>query len=308
VRGLGRTRSTRIALRVLLYGGALFVGVPLAFSVVMTRTFRPATTSRPPRGFEERAFLSDGLRLRAWLAEGDRQKPAALVIHGLGDSLESYLGHAGLFRERGQTVLLIDLRGHGASEGAYTTLGGLESHDVRAGMQYLRDHDLAQGGLVLMGHSMGAVAVLLAAAGQKDLRAVVVEAPYDTYRNTVAHHARLLYGLPSFVPLIPLAIRAAEWRAGFAADEVDAVAAARRIEAPLLAIVDGSDRRMTLEIVKRVFDAHPGPKRLWVAAGADHVGAFDHPDYRKVVLGFLDESSAARRPPGSGPFYLPVVP
>jgi pimeloyl-ACP methyl ester carboxylesterase len=284
---IAANRATRIVLRLLLYGGALLVGVPLALSHVMTRTFRSPVTSRPPAGFEELTLSSDGLKLRAWLAKGDPAKPAALVIHGLGDSLESYLGHARLFRERGDTVLLVDLRGHGRSEGKLTTLGGLESHDVRAGLRYLREHDLARGGLVLMGHSMGAVAVLLAAAEQKDLRAVIVEAPYDTYRNTIAHHARLLYGLPSWVPIIPLAIRAAEWRAGFDADDIDAVKAARRIEAPLLAIVDGADPRMTVDIVKRVVDAHPGPKRLWVAPGVDHVGAIDHPDYRKVVLGFL---------------------
>jgi uncharacterized protein len=286
----GRTRSTRILLRILLYGGALFVGVPLAFSYVMTRTFQQTATSRPPTGYEELALSSDGLKLRAWLAKGDPAKPAALVIHGLGDSLESYLGHARLFRERGETVLLVDLRGHGKSEGTHTTLGGLESHDVRAGMQYLREHDLARGGLILMGHSMGSVAVLLAAADQNDLRAVIVEAPYDTYRNTIAHHARLLYGLPSWVPIIPLAIRAAEWRAGFDADDIDAVKAAGRIRAPLLAIVDGADQRMTVDIVKRVVDAHPGPKRLWVAAGVDHVGAIYNPAYRKVVLGFLTEN------------------
>jgi pimeloyl-ACP methyl ester carboxylesterase len=287
LKSFGRTRSARILLRLLLYGGGLFVGVPLAFSYVMTRTFPSTSVSPPPPGFETVALSCDGLKLRAWLAKGDPGKPSAIVIHGLGDSLESYLSHARLFQERRLTVLLIDLRGHGASEGTHTTLGGLESHDVRAGMQYLRQHELARNGLILMGHSMGSVAVLLAAADQTDLRAVIVEAPYDTYRNTVTHHARLLYGLPSWVPLIPLAIRAAEWRAGFDADQIDAVAAARRIQAPLLAIVDGADPRMTAEIVQCVVDAHPGRNRLWVAEGVDHVGAIYHPDYRKVVLGFL---------------------
>jgi pimeloyl-ACP methyl ester carboxylesterase len=136
------------------------------------------------------------------------------------------------------------------------------------------------------------VAVLLAAADQTDLRAVIVEAPYDTYRNTVAHHAKLLYGLPSWVPIIPLSIKAAEWRAGFSADATDAVAAARRIRAPLLTIVDGADPRMTEAIVRRVLDAHPGPKRLWVATGVDHVGAVYHADWKVVVGGFLDEHAA----------------
>jgi uncharacterized protein len=302
MRSFGRTFGVRILLRLLLYGGAFFVGLPLAFSYVMTRTYHSAASSRPPAGFEELTLTSDGLKLRAWLARGDPRQPAAVVIHGLGDSLESYLEHARLFRERGDTVLLVDLRGHGGSAGTHTTLGGLESHDVRAAMQYLREHGLAPNGLILMGHSMGSVAVLLAAVDQPDLRAIVVEAPFDTYRNTVTRHARLFYGLPAWVPIIPLAIRMAEWRAGFDADEIDTVAAARRIRAPLLAIVDGADPRMPVEVVVRIVDAHPGPKRLWIAPGVEHVGAIYHPNYRKEVLGFLD---LYERPPDDAAMTKP---
>ena len=41
--------------------------------------------------------------------------------------------------------------------------------------------------------------------------------------------------------------------------------------------------------MRRVYDAHPGPKRLWVAPQAEHVGAVFHRDYWPSVLGFLDE-------------------
>ena len=282
------TKRGRVLARVLLYGGFVFVGLPLAFSYVLTRTLRAPVSPHPPAGYEQLQLVSDGLKLRAWLGRGEPGLPAFVIAHGLGDSLESYLGHAQALRGRGFTVLLVDLRGHGASEGSLTTLGGLESDDVRAAMRFLRENALARQGIGLMGHSMGAVAVLLAAADQPDVRVVVVEAPYDTYRASIAHHAKLLYGLPPWVPLIPLAIRAAEWRAGFAADSIDCVAAARRIRAPLLAIVDGADRRMPEPVVRRIIDAHAGPHQLWVAPGADHVGAFFHPDWTKVVLGFLD--------------------
>ena len=290
MRSFGKTRAAKVWLRVLLYGGFFFVGISLAFSQVMTKTYKAESLNRPPKDFEELQLISEGLKLRAWLIKGDIAKPATIIIHGLGDSIESYLDHTKIFRERKQTVLLVDLRGHGGSEGSHTTLGGRESADVRTGMQYLRDKQLANGGIILMGHSMGSVAVLLAAADQKDLKAVIVEAPYDTYRNTVAHHAKLLYGLPSWVPIIPLAIKVSEWRAGFDADQIDSVAAARRIHAPLMAIVDGADPRMTEPIVRRIVDAHPGPKRLWVASGVDHVGAIFHPDYQKTVKGFLDDN------------------
>ena len=239
----------------------------------MTRSHPLASLASPSGGYQELWLNSEGLRLRAWLAEAPGERSAVVIVHGLGDSLESYLEHARPLRERGHSVLLVDLRGHGGSEGSYTTLGGRERADVAAAMDELRRRGLATHGIVLMGHSMGSVAVLLAAAEAKDVRGVIVEAPYDTYRNTIAHHASLLYHLPAWVPTIPSAIAAAEWRAGFDADDVDAVAAARRIHAPLFAIVDGLDPRMPEAVVRRIYDAHAGPKRLWVAPDVDdHVG------------------------------------
>jgi pimeloyl-ACP methyl ester carboxylesterase len=261
----------------------------VAFSQVLIGTLRQ-TTSPPPVGYEEIHVSSEGLRLRGWLQPGATNRAAALVIHGLGDGLESYLGLATSLHARGHTVLLLDLRGHGGSEGSHTTLGGREREDVRAGLSELRARGQSINGVMLFGVSMGAVAALRAAAMERDVRAVVAEAPFDNYRASIAHHARLYYGLPSWFPLIPAAIAVAEWRAGFRADEVDAVAAARLIRAPLLAIVDGADPRMPEPVVRRVFDAHPGPKRLWVAPGASHAGAFLAPGYWREVTDFLEAS------------------
>ena len=47
---------------------------------------------------------------------------------------------------------------------------------------------------------------------------------------------------------------------------------------------------MPEEVVRRVFDAHRGPKRFWVAPGAGHVGASLQPDYWPVVEAFLAEN------------------
>ena len=273
--------------RLVFYAVVILVAVPLAFSEVLLRG-SPQTASPPRPTYVPGSVSSDGLRLRTWTRVGRPDKPAAVIVHGLGDSLESYVDRADVLHRRGHTVLLVDLRAHGASEGRYTTLGGREREDVRAAMDALRAAGQAGAGLMLMGHSMGSVAVLRAAAGQRDVRAVIVEAPYDNYRANVYHHAALLYHLPSWVPIIPITIAIAEWRAGFRADDVDAVAAARALGAPLLVIADGADPRMPETVARRVADAHPGLHRVWVAPGAEHVGAFLHPDYWPVVLSFLD--------------------
>jgi uncharacterized protein len=270
-----------------LYGTALFVGLPLAASQVLVGTARqPRGTAFAP--WEEITVLSEGLRLRAWVAPGTGGRTATVLVHGVGDSLESYVEPGAVLHRRGHSVLLLDLRAHGGSEGRHTTLGGREREDVRAAIVVLRERGLARRGLVLLGVSMGAVAVLRAAAEEADVRAVVAEAPYDDYRGTVAHHARLYYGVPPWFPLVPAAIAVAELRAGFDADDVSAVEAARHVRGALLLIVDGSDARMPEAVVRRVYDAHPGPKRIWTAPGAPHSGAASAPGYWETVLGFLE--------------------
>jgi pimeloyl-ACP methyl ester carboxylesterase len=291
VRPAFATRRARILARLALYGGAILLGLPFAASQALLGTIRqPVHDPWPP--WEAITVRSGGLRLRAWVAAGDGRRPAAVLVHGLGDSLESHADAGLVLRRRGHAVLLLDLRAHGGSEGRFTTLGGLERDDVRAAMRALRERGLASKGFVLLGASMGAVAVLRAAAEESDVRAVIAEAPYDDYRSTVAHHARLYYGLPAWLPLAPAAILVAEWRAGFDADEVSAVDAARRGHGALLAIVDGADQRMPEAVVRRVYDAHPGPKRLWVAPGAPHTGAANAPGYWETVLGFLEAAGA----------------
>jgi pimeloyl-ACP methyl ester carboxylesterase len=283
------SRRRRWLVRVAFYAAVIFVAVPFALSEVLLRV-RPEPASPPVPSYVAGSVTADGLRLRTWTRAGSPDRAAVVIVHGLGDSLESYVDRGDALHRRGHTVLLLDLRAHGGSEGPYTTLGGREREDVRAAMQALRAAGQAGKGLVLMGHSMGAVAVLRAAVGQPDVKAVIVEAPYDDYRASVVHHAWLLYRLPSWVPIIPITIAIAEWRAGFRADEVDAVAASRSFTAPLLAIADGADARMPEATVRRVAAAHPGPQRVWVARGADHVGAVLDPDYWRVVLSFLDDA------------------
>lgn len=285
--------------RVLFYGLALFAALPFSLSGMLVSPPPRQPVDPPPADAREVHPVSDGLKLRAWLFAGDPQKPAFVFVHGLGDSLESFAGSARRLHGRGHSALIFDLRGHGGSEGRHTTLGGFERDDVLAAMAFLRDGGFAHAGFVLSGVSMGSVAALRAAAGRDDVRAVIAEAPFDSFRGTARHHGRLFFHLPDWLPLIPLTVAVAEWRAGFDADDVDAVAAAARVKAPLLAIADGADPRMPEPVVRRVFDAHPGPKQLWVVPGAGHAGAILHPDYWPTVYGFLEKyglSASAPRP------------
>ena len=141
------SRRARIALRIAFYSAVVFIAIPLAFSQVMIKTVRQPVHPAPP-GFEEGRVVSEGLRLRTWTLRGQPDQAAFVVGHGVGDSLESFADLARHLNARGHTVLLLDFRGHGGSDDAYTTLGGREREDVRAAAQSLRDRGLAKSGLV----------------------------------------------------------------------------------------------------------------------------------------------------------------
>lgn len=273
--------------RVAFYGAVLFALLPFSFSQVMLRLPRqPASPVYPP--FEEAFVSCEGLRLRTWTVAGRPDRAAVVIVHGLGDTLESYVEHARVLNRRGHTALLVDLRAHGGSEGRDSTLGGRERADVRAAARHLRERGLAPAGIVFMGFSLGSAAVMGTAPDEPDVRAVVLEAPFDTARATVAHHGWLLYRIPAWLPLGRMALAVAGWRGGFEPGDIDLVRAAARLHAPLLTIVDGDDPRMPEAVVRRVYDAHPGPKRIWVAPGVPHVGAILRQDYWPHVTGFLE--------------------
>ena len=90
---LFHTRRARALARLVLYGGALLVALPVALSQMMLGTVRqPSHPVAPP--FEESWVRSEGLRLRAWTVRGRPERAAVVVAHGLGDTLESFTGVA----------------------------------------------------------------------------------------------------------------------------------------------------------------------------------------------------------------------
>jgi hypothetical protein len=68
---------------------------------------------------------------------------------------------------------------------------------------------------------------------------------------------------------------------------VSAVEAARRVRVALPLIVDEDDERMPEAVVRRVYDAHHGPKRIWTAPGAPHSGGSNALGYWETAFGFL---------------------
>src|SRR5262245_62116422 len=121
----------------------------------------------------------DGVRLAAWLVHGRPGAPAIVLGHDLGGSRDDLLNGAVVLNRAGYRLLLLDLRRHGQSAAARSTLGARERLDVLAAIQWLqqkaRDREEPIGG---WGVGMGGYALALAALETPALRALALDRPY----------------------------------------------------------------------------------------------------------------------------------
>lgn len=275
----------------------LFIVLPFGASYLITNG-RFRFPERNPKRPEELGLAvtpveftsSDGVLLKGWWNAGDDKKPVLIFCHGLNRSRLELLERAAESNHRGYGILLFDMRNHGESGNAYTTLGVHESRDVCAAQKFVKETAGARP-QVLWGVSLGASTALLGAKKCGGFSAVIAESSFLSLRETVAHHFRLVFGLPSF-PIANLITFITSVRMGFDADEGDVEAAVREIGLPILFIAGGQDRRMPPELAQRLLEAASNPqKELFLVPDAGHGDAFqtDREGYLKSVYRFLEQ-------------------
>ena len=236
------------------------------------------------------AFVSrDGISLRGWWSPGEASKPVLIFVHGLNRSRLEMLERAADANKRGYGVLLFDLRNHGESGRAYTTIGVFESRDVCAASQFVKTQAAGRP-QILWGVSMGASSAILAAKQCPGFSAIISDSSFLSFRETVAHHLKLYFHLPAF-PIANLIVAITGYRAGFNPDDGDVEAVVRTLDIPILFIAGGADRRMPPELATKMFQTAKNPlKQLLIIPGARHGEAFatDHVTYLNSVYSFLE--------------------
>src|SRR5262245_4803 len=240
---------------------------------------------------------SDGIPLRGWWNPGDASMPVIIFVHGLNRSRLELLERAAESSRRGYGVLLFDLRNHGESGKALTTIGIFESRDVCAASKWVSEKAGSRP-QILWGVSMGASSAILAARQCAGFASIVADSSFLSFRDTIAHHLTLFFRLPAF-PIANLIVAITALRVGFDPDDGDVEAAIRNLNIPLMFIAGTADRRMPPALAEQMYRAAPNPqKQLLVIDGATHGEAFskDRERYLNSVYRFLE---TVRYNPGS---------
>jgi hypothetical protein len=173
----------------------ILFGIALPYIMAAIMTYRPKVvpSTDPLREtgmtFEDVEFrASDGTRIAGWWipAQVGRRvvtsERTLLLCHGLGSGKANMIRVARLFVPHGYNVLLFDFRAHGASDGQLTSFGDLERHDVLAAVRWVKTNRAEQSTRLLgLGASMGASALIMAAADEAQGRAIDAVVVYGTF-------------------------------------------------------------------------------------------------------------------------------
>ncbi len=117
-------------------------------------------------------------RLFAWWLPAGDAAPTLLMLHGWGGNAEVMLPLAAPLRRAGFNLLLLDARNHGRSDADGHSSLPRFAEDVDAALDWLKRRDGARAPVALLGHSVGAGAVLLAASRRDDIAAVIAIAAF----------------------------------------------------------------------------------------------------------------------------------
>jgi alpha-beta hydrolase superfamily lysophospholipase len=122
----------------------------------------------------------DGLRLyeQCWLLDGPSQA-AVVIVHGINEHSGRYARLAADLTGRGYAVYMMDLRGHGRSDGDRVMIRSFDEYldDVEVLLERVAEREPGKA-LFLLGHSMGgAIVALLAIERPPRIRGLILSSP-----------------------------------------------------------------------------------------------------------------------------------
>jgi uncharacterized protein len=195
-----------------------------------------------------------------WWPAADPGAPAVLYLHGARWSLTGQVFRIEQLRDFGFSVLAIDYRGFGKSDGEMPSEKTVYE-DARAAWAWLAKEQPDVDKRFIYGHSLGgAIAVDLAAAissGKPDAsppaHGLIIESTF----TTLADMAReVTY---SWLPVGLLLTQ-----------KFDSASKIATVKMPVLVVHGAADRYVPSRFSKALYDAAPGPKKYLLVEGGSH--------------------------------------
>ena len=230
----------------------------------------------------------DGLKLCAYKFVNHEGKPFILMVHGISNNKEKMFKRAVEFDKLGYNLLIIDLRGHGESEGEFVTYGLKESLDILLWNRYLYIKH-PESSVILYGVSLGAASVMMATNNHLDsnVKCVVEDCGYSSFYEELDHVLKRDYKLQATGMVLKIYNNMMKERFGFTFEDISPKMCLENNEIPILFVHGMEDDLVPFEMATILYNHNKGEKKYYPVPEAKHAKANDNKDYYTNIDSFI---------------------
>ena len=229
----------------------------------------------------------DHLKLHAIFIKHNSPKGIIILAHGYRSTKERDIySSVHEYYNLGFSIVVIDQRGCGLSEGKYITFGLNESKDLNAWVNYLaKKYPTIP--IVLGGISMGATSVLL--VNNNLVRGMIVDSGFISPWEEINYCIKHYFHIPGiiFLPMINIYTNII---GKFDLKKTNTIKTLKKLNVPILFIHGGDDDFVPSINTDLNYDAYSGPKKLLIIDNANHGMSYlvNKELYVSTIKEFLD--------------------
>lgn len=233
----------------------------------------------------------DGLKLHGTYFPREGKK-FVICFHGYtSEGMNDYIGLSGYYMRNGYSMLLVDERAHGKSEGTYIGFGCLDRYDALGWINWVLETYGQDVEILLHGTSMGGSTVLMT-GGLKlpaQVKGIISDCGFTSPKYVFSHVLRSMYHLPAF-PLIQIASFLNKKKAGYGLDECNAAREVRKATVPILLIHGDADFFVPCQMCEEIYKNCVSPVKKLIVKGASHAESYykDTENYEKALDDFIE--------------------
>jgi hypothetical protein len=189
-----------------------------------------------------------------WIGASQLNAKVLLYLHGNAINIGANVAHAHRFHQLGFSVLMIDYRGYGRSEGGFPTESQVYQDAATAWDYLVYQRQIPPSQILIYGHSLGGAVAIDLALKHPDAAGLIVESSFTSIRKVVAYRNNFwMFPVDSILT-----------------QRFDSIGKVPNLKIPVLFIHGTADVIVPAFMSQDLYAAAPEPKKLVLVPGAAH--------------------------------------
>jgi uncharacterized protein len=219
-------------------------------------------------------------RMHGWWIQAKQPNAKVLLyLHGNGLNIGANVGHATRFHRLGFSVLLIDYRGYGRSEGGFPTEMGVYQDAATAWNYLVQQRKIPESQILIYGHSLGGAIAIDLAVQHPNAGGLIVESTFTSVKEVVDYR-NMFWMFPIDLILT---------------QRFESIKKLPRLKIPVLFIHGIADSTVPYFMSQKLYAIAPQPKKLILVPRAEHndLAEVAGVQYSQWVESFLQQVDAS---------------